>query len=73
MTEINFLGHMISGEMIKPDPDKIKAITKMQPPKSKKELQRLLGMTNYLTKFINQYSTITEPLRVLLKKETAWL
>lgn len=73
MTELKFLGHAISGDKVKPDPEKVKAIVEMQSPKSKKELQRLLGMTNYLSKFVDQYSTITAPLRALLQKETAWV
>ena len=29
-------------------------------------------MTNYVSRFIAHYSTITEPLRSLLKKEATW-
>lgn len=59
MNKLKFLGHVISSNKVKPNLEKIRAIVKMQTPASKKELQCILGMTNYLTKFIDQYSMIT--------------
>ena len=53
-----FLGHIISSEGIKIDPSKTKAITKMPLPMSVNELQRFLGMVNYLGKFILTSSNI---------------
>ena len=41
-------------------------------PQCKEDLQRFLGMTNYLCKFLTQYSEVTAPLRELLKKEVHW-
>ena len=72
MTEIKFLGHKISANGIEADPEKITAITKMPNPTSVKELQRFLGITNYLSKFIPNYSNITAPLRQLLEKSVQW-
>ena len=46
-TEVVFLGHLFSHEGVKPDPSKIDAIRDMPTPKSKKELQSLLGMITY--------------------------
>lgn len=53
MSELKFLSHVISGDKVKPDTEKIKTIVEMQTPSSKEELQRILGMTNYLAKFID--------------------
>ena len=39
---------IISHQQLKPEPDKIEAIRKFQEPASKEDLQRLLGMVNYL-------------------------
>jgi hypothetical protein len=69
MTEITFLGHLISADGIKPDPRKIEAILKMPTPTSKTELQRFLGMINYLGKFLPNLSKETAPLRQLLEKD----
>ena len=41
-------------------------------PQSKEELQSLLGMTNYLGRFIPNMSQITEPLRNLTRQDTVW-
>ena len=67
--EVTFLGHVISKDGIKPDPAKTQAITNMPVPKTKEELQRFLGMVKYLGKFIPDLSTISTPLRDLLKKD----
>jgi hypothetical protein len=72
MTEITFLGHLISADGIKPDPRKIEAILKMPTPSSKTELQRFLGMINYLGKFLPNLSKETAPLRQLLEKDVQW-
>ena len=59
---IVFLGHIISPEGIKIDPSKTEAITKMPLPRSVNELQRFLGMVNYLGKFIPNLAEHTTPL-----------
>ena len=42
-------------------------------PKSAAALKRLLGMVNYLAKFMPHLSDMTEPLRRLNDKEWQWL
>ena len=69
---IVFLGHIISSEGIRVDPSKTDAITKMSVPQSLTELQRFLGMVNYLSKFIPNLAEVTAPLRVLLKKDVVF-
>ena len=63
-----FLGHMILSEGIKIGPSKTEAIIKMPLPRSVNELQRFLGMVNYLGKFISNLVKHTTPLRNLKKK-----
>ena len=41
----------------------------MPPPEDKKGVERLLGFLNYVAKFIPDLSSITQPIRELLKKE----
>lgn len=69
VNEITFLGHKMTNNGLKVDEEKLKAITCLQPPSDKKALQRILGMFNYLSKFIPNYSDLTKPLRNLLKKD----
>src|SRR5947209_3403852 len=46
-TKLNFLGHIISRQGIQPDPDKVKAIDAILPPKNIKQVQTLLGIPGY--------------------------
>ena len=72
LPEVKYLGHLLSANGVRPDPDKVIAIRDMPTPGDRKELLRFLGMTTYLSKFIPGYSTITDPLRMLLKKDVPW-
>ena len=69
---IVFLGHIISSEGIKIDPWKIEAITKMPLLISVNELQRFLGMVNYLGKFIPNLIEYPTPLCNLLKTDVVF-
>ncbi len=68
VTEVTYLGHKLTGEGVPPDQSKVEAIINMPAPQDKAGVQRLLGMVNYLAKFIPGMSEITAPLRELLKK-----
>lgn len=72
MDEVNYIGHKITKEGLKSDPTKVEAILKMPPPTNMKELKTFLGMTNYMSKFIPNLSTIAEPLRQLERKDVIW-
>ena len=61
LREISYIGHLLSEHGIKPDPKKTEAITQLENPANKEELQRFLGMTTYLSKFIPQYSHTEAP------------
>ena len=47
-----FLGYMVTHCGIEINPDQIKAINSLQPPRNPKEVQRLTGMTAALNRFI---------------------
>ena len=47
----------------------MEAIQKMPNPFNKQDIRRLLGMVNYLQKFSPNLSSVTAPLRELLKEE----
>ena len=73
VSEVKYMGNIVSESGLKPDDEKIRAILEMPVPESKEELQRLLGMVNYFAQFIPNQSTITAPLRQLLKKDVDWM
>ncbi|GFY55502.1 retrovirus-related Pol polyprotein from transposon opus [Trichonephila inaurata madagascariensis] len=57
-TSVNYLGHVLSDEGIKPDPKKIRAIEEFATPNCKEDLQRFLGMVTYLAKFTPHLSNL---------------
>ena len=63
--EVKFMGHVISKDGLKPDPDKVKAVENMPKPTCKKETLSLLGFINYLAKFLPRLSEVAQPLRDL--------
>ena len=55
-----------------PDPAKIEDIQNMPSPVSKDDLQRFLGMMNYLSQYIPNFASKAHTLRSLLKSESTW-
>lgn len=72
-TEVSYFGHVLSAEGIRPDPNKIAAIREMEAPKSRAELETVLGMVNYLAKFAPSLSEINAPMRHLLKQSNEFV
>ena len=70
--EVPYIGHLLTSDGLKPDPNKVKAIVEMPTPADKQSLQRLLGMITYLSKFLPNLSEVTKPLRRLLDKDVEW-
>ena len=47
LTEIPYIGHLLSEQGVKPDPSKVDAIINMSGPTNKQDLQRFMGMLAY--------------------------
>ena len=60
--DINFFGLVFSGRGMSPDPAKIEAIQKADPLSSVNDVRSLLGITNYVSRFIRNYTDIVSPL-----------
>ena len=73
LDSVKYHGHILTKEGLCPDEEKVEAITNMPRPKDKSETRRLLGMITYLSKFIPQLSSITQPLRDLTKQDNQFL
>lgn len=72
-TKLKILGHIVSEEGIYPDPEKVKAIVDLPSPENTTELKRLLGMVNFVAKFIPNLSDIAYPLYELLRLDVHWI
>ncbi|UYV84941.1 hypothetical protein LAZ67_X004064, partial [Cordylochernes scorpioides] len=62
------LGHLIDGDGIYPDPDKVEAVRNFLRPKNVSEVRSFLGLCSYYRRFIKSFADITGPLNELLKK-----
>ena len=58
--QISLYDHIFSKDGLSPYSAKISAIKKCSAPNNIDEVRSLLGMTNYVSRFIRDYSTITE-------------
>lgn len=73
-SEIKFLGHIVDGQgVIKPDPEKTRAISEMLEPQSRTEVRRFLGLVNYLRKFVPRMAEKTKVFQDLLVKRNEWI
>lgn len=72
LININYLGHKISGDGLRPGSDKIKAVTTFPPPTNIHEIRRFFGLTSYFRKFIGNFAHIAKLLTELTKKNFVW-
>jgi hypothetical protein len=61
--QVVLFGHTFSASGVQADPKKIDIIQDMQPPRNVSEVKSLLGMTQYVSRFIPNHVSITTPLR----------
>ena len=63
-----FLGYMVTHRGIEVNPDQIKVINDLQPPRNPKVVQKLIGMTVGLNQFISRSVDMCRPFFQLLNK-----
>lgn len=67
--ELLYLGHVITPDGVRPNPDKIQAVKDFPKPKTKTEIKRFLGLLGYYRRFIKDFATITKPMTAALKDD----
>ena len=63
-----FLGYMVTHQGIEVNPDQVKAINNLQPPRNPKEIQRLTKMMAVLNQFISRSADRCRPFFLLMNK-----
>ena len=67
--EIQYLGHILGIEGIKPVPTKTEAIRAMHPPVNPKQVHAFLRLVGYYRKFIKNFAKIAKPLTMLTRMD----
>ena len=68
MSQITFMGLVLSQRGIGPTQENFKAVHNVREPESPSEVRSFLGLANYNAWFIPNFATMAEPLRHLMKK-----
>uniref|UniRef100_A0A2N9FF19 Integrase catalytic domain-containing protein n=1 Tax=Fagus sylvatica TaxID=28930 RepID=A0A2N9FF19_FAGSY len=67
-----FLGFMVSQRGIEANPEKIKAVLEMTPPRTTKEVQSLIGRVAALNRFVSRATDKCLPFFKMLRKAFIW-
>lgn len=68
LSDVYYLGYLIGGGGIQPDPQKVEAVLAYKQPETKSEVSAFLGLTGYYRKFVPSYASKAAPLTELLRK-----
>lgn len=66
-TSLEYLGHIVSAEGVRPAESKIEAVSKWPQPKTVREVKAFLGLAGYYRRFIKGFAKIAGPLHELLR------
>nr|CAE04480.3 OSJNBa0029L02.21 [Oryza sativa Japonica Group] len=69
LSEVKFLGHVISAKGVAVDPETVTAVTDWKQPKTVTQVRSFLGLAGYYRRFIENFSKIARPMTQLFKKE----
>ena len=72
VSELKFLGHVISADGVRPDLEKVKAILEAPVPEDQAQLRSFLGSITYLTEYVPHLAAVIAPLRKLTQKGVQW-
>jgi hypothetical protein len=68
LKEVAFLGHIITADGVKVDPEKVKAVSQWKQPMNVTEIHSFLGLAGYYRRFIEGFSKLARPMTALTQK-----
>ena len=72
VTQLPYVGHVLTAEGLCPSPRKVQAVSGMPRPQDVHAVRRLIGVATYMAKFIPNLTEICTPLRALTHEGTPW-
>jgi hypothetical protein len=68
-----WVGNIVSGKGLEPDPSKVKAIEEMKPPQDKSAVKSLQARTQFLREYVPQTAEFMVPITDLLRDKNAFV
>ena len=66
--EVQYLGHLLTPEGIRPNPDRVAAVRDYPTPRNVKEVRQFLGLASYYRRFVKNFAKTAQPLHNLTQK-----
>jgi Reverse transcriptase (RNA-dependent DNA polymerase) len=72
-SEVDFNGHRVSAEGVRPLQSNVAALERISAPTNQRQLSRFVGAATYYAKFVPQFAELCKPFRPLLKQDSEWV
>ncbi len=72
-TKMGFLGHVLTGDGVQADPQKVQAIKEWPQPKTVKHVRSFLGLANYYRRYVHGFANMAAALNELTKKNVPFI
>jgi len=66
--QVEYLGHVITVDGLKPNPDRIEAVKKFRVPQDLTTIRQFLGLASFYRRFVPNFARIANPLHELTRK-----
>lgn len=70
--EIRYLGHILSSQGVRTDPDKVSAVQEWPVPTNTRELTGFLGLAGFHRKFVRHFAILAKPLTLKKNQLFVW-
>ena len=68
-----FLGHVISGRGVEPDPEKVRAVVDWPTPRNLTEAKGFVALASYYRRFVGSFAETARPINFLTQKNESFV